>query len=284
MYDAPVARNLWPLSIRSVRKKGYQKLKPIIFVHGAWCGNWVWENLLREFGDQEYEYHFAELPFRNAAEDSQVSEANFNLYRDSVYEVVRRVEATTGQKPIMIGHSLGGVIVQSLASLGVVERAVLIAPACPGGVFQITPKMLQVFSWWITRWGFWKTSTKMPFEHFHRYLLNGWDKNEAELFYSRLVRDSGRVLAQIAFWHSSTFVPAEAVACPVLCLAGSRDQITTPSMVKFLADRYRGRYIEYDASHFLFQEKKHLPRVAHDILSFIAEGKDQAANPLQGVA
>lgn len=269
MSDVHVVRSLWQHKKRLSHQKGNRNLKPIIFVHGAWCGNWVWEDLIKGFDAKSYAFHFAELPYRSKAENRHVSEANFSLYRQAVMEVARDVEAKYGEKPIMIGHSLGGMIVQSLASLGVVERAVLIAPASPGGVFQITPKMLKVFSWWITRWGFWKTSSKMPFEHFHRYLLSGWDIELARTFYSKLVHDSGRVLAQIAFWHSSTYVPAESVACPVLCLAGTRDHIATPALVRNLALRYKGRYIEYNASHFLFNEPEHLQDVARDIQNFI---------------
>ena len=250
-------------------KKGYPKLKPIIFVHGAWCGNWVWERLLQELEGQPYSFHFAELPFRNQTEKLQVSAANFKYYVEAVKKVACAVEQETGQKPIMVGHSLGAVIVQSLASMGCVDKAILIAPASPGGVFQITPKMLQVFSWWVTRWGFWKTSSKMPFEHFHRYLLAGWDEQSARDFYQKLVHDSGRVLAQIAFWHSSTFVPASSIACPVLCLAGSRDHIATPQLVYNLSLRYKGQYLEYPASHFLFHEDEHAARVARDICHFV---------------
>lgn len=226
---------------------------------------------MKELEGKPYTFHFAELPYRDQTDKVQISTANFKYYVDSVRKVVTEVERKTGQKPVMIGHSLGAVIVQSLASSGCVDKAILIAPASPGGVFQITPKMLQVFSWWVTRWGFWKTSSKMPFDHFHRYLLNGWDDESAAMFYQKLVHDSGRVLAQIAFWHSSTFVPAASIACPVLCLAGKRDHIATPALVNNLAQRYRGRYLEYDASHFLFHETEHVKEVAKDISAFVDE-------------
>ena len=47
---------------------------------------------------------------------------------------------------MVIGHSLGGLLAQMLAAEDLVEKAVLLTPAAPAGIFTIRPSVLRIFA------------------------------------------------------------------------------------------------------------------------------------------
>jgi pimeloyl-ACP methyl ester carboxylesterase len=83
---------------------------PLIFVHGGWHASWCWEeHFLPFFAARGFEVHAPDLrghgssPARNAMRWNRVSG-----YVDDVAEVVSGLD----RPAIVIGHSLGGLVVQ----------------------------------------------------------------------------------------------------------------------------------------------------------------------------
>jgi pimeloyl-ACP methyl ester carboxylesterase len=79
--------------------------------------------------------------------------------------------------------------------------------------------------------------------------------------FDRYVYESGRAIREIAFWvldpRGASKVDARKVACPVLAVAGAKDNITPPSMVRAVARKYRSvsMYKEFeDHGHWVLDE------------------------------
>jgi pimeloyl-ACP methyl ester carboxylesterase len=104
---------------------------PVVFVHGAWHGAWCWrENFLPYFAANGYPaYAFDLRGHGGSAGRQQLRRARLADYVDDLDQVVRDL----GRPPILIGHSMGGVIVQKYLEARPARAAVLLATLPPYG-------------------------------------------------------------------------------------------------------------------------------------------------------
>jgi len=109
---------------------------PILFVHGmshaAWC--WV-EHILPYFAQNGYVSHALSLRGHGS------SEGRKRLRWTSLAEYVSDVAQVVGQmerSPVLVGHSMGGMIVQKYLESNGAPAAVLLASAPPQGVVRAT--------------------------------------------------------------------------------------------------------------------------------------------------
>lgn len=85
---------------------------PLLFVHGAWHGAWCWqENFLPYFADRGYDAHALDL--RGHGKSPATKQMRWNRIRDYVDDVMA-VCKTLKQPPVVIGHSMGGLVCQHL--------------------------------------------------------------------------------------------------------------------------------------------------------------------------
>jgi pimeloyl-ACP methyl ester carboxylesterase len=65
--------------------------------------------------------------------------------------------------PIVMGHSMGGLLAQILGSRGLVKALVLLAPAPPSGIMILRPSVIKTFWSAQRKWGFWKKPFRLTF-------------------------------------------------------------------------------------------------------------------------
>ena len=119
------------LEVITRKPKGLAHARPLLFVHGAFSGAWVWdEHYLPWFAERGWEAHALSLRGHGASEGAE--QVRFARLRDYV-EDVEQVLAGMPTMPVLIGHSLGGMIVQKLLHRHPVPAAVLMASAPPHG-------------------------------------------------------------------------------------------------------------------------------------------------------
>lgn len=136
------------LEVITRKPKGAARPTPLLFVHGAYGGAWVWDqHYLPWFAEQGWEAHA--LSVRGHGESEGRDKVRFARLRDYVADV-EQVLAGIAPSPVLIGHSLGGMIVQKLLHTRSVPAAVLMASAPPhgtvGSLFGMAftnPKLLQ---------------------------------------------------------------------------------------------------------------------------------------------
>lgn len=112
---------------------------PLLFVHGAFHGAWCWdEHFLDFFAGRGYRAVALNLrghggsPVDGALNDCSVAD---------YVEDVRGVAETLGAPPVLIGHSMGGFVVQSYLARYSAPAGVLVASAPPRGLL---PAMVRV--------------------------------------------------------------------------------------------------------------------------------------------
>ena len=119
------------LEVITRKPKGRARPIPLLFVHGAFGGAWVWDqHFLPWFALRGWEAHA--LSLRGPGESEGAEKVRFARLRDYVADV-EQVLAGIAPSPVLIGHSLGGMIVQKLLHKRAVPAAVLMASAPPHG-------------------------------------------------------------------------------------------------------------------------------------------------------
>ncbi|HEY5531583.1 MAG TPA: alpha/beta fold hydrolase [Candidatus Anoxymicrobiaceae bacterium] len=107
---------------------------PVLFIHGAWLGAWCWEeNFMPYFAERGFDCYAFSLRGHGASD----CEGYFHLtgcddYVADLAEVVEQL----GTDPVLIGHSMGGLVVQRYLETHRAPAMVLLASVPPRGSFS----------------------------------------------------------------------------------------------------------------------------------------------------
>src|SRR5919199_3962040 len=109
----------------------------ILFIHGTFAGAWQFEGFQRYFAALGYASHAINLRGRYGSRAvPDLGKVSVLDYVEDALPVARALD-----RPIVIGHSMGGLITQKLAEAGVVSAAVLLCAAAPKGISLLTPRL-----------------------------------------------------------------------------------------------------------------------------------------------
>ncbi len=122
------------LEIISKKAKGVARSAPILFVHGAWHGAWCWEkHFLPYFAENGYTSYALSLRGHGRSERP----AHFRWMRIADYVTdVSQVVSQIPEKAILVGHSMGGLVVQKYLETHTATAAVLLASVPVKGVLK----------------------------------------------------------------------------------------------------------------------------------------------------
>ncbi len=113
---------------------------PLLFVHGAWHGAWCWnDHFLPYFAEHGYRAFAPSLRGHGgSAPRPHLRTARIADYVSDVGEVADGLAARLGRRPVLIGHSMGGLVVQKCMEEQEAPAGVLLAPVPPAGVLRTT--------------------------------------------------------------------------------------------------------------------------------------------------
>jgi non-heme chloroperoxidase len=230
--------------------------KPTIFmIHGMWGTGGFWKNYKSFFEKKGYTCVTPTLPHHSPESDKQ-SVGNMSLldYTNFLEKEISKLK----EKPIIFGHSMGGLLAQKLAEKGLAEKIILITPASPKGIVALKWSVIKSFSEVLTTWNFWKKPHKLSFKKAVYSMLHGIpDVKQQEKIYQSFVFESGKAAAEIAFWKKAAQVDETKVTCPVYVIAAEKDRITPATVVRKVAKKYKNNvYKEFkNHSHYIVMEK-----------------------------
>ena len=117
---------------------------PLLFVHGGWHAAWCWEHFLNFFADAGYRAVALSLRGHGASPTTKP------LRSCSIAEYVDDVRATAdnlGGQPVLIGHSLGGFVVQRYLENHSAPATVLVGSVPPQGVLGLALRVWRHHPW-----------------------------------------------------------------------------------------------------------------------------------------
>ncbi|MBS1598338.1 MAG: alpha/beta fold hydrolase [Bacteroidetes bacterium] len=104
------------------------KSKTFVLVHGAWQAPYVWNTVRTELENAGQHVVLVELP---AHGDDTTSPAlvSIDVYRDKVIDAINKING----KVVLVGHSMGGVVVSEVAEAipGKIEKLIFIGAFVP---------------------------------------------------------------------------------------------------------------------------------------------------------
>ncbi len=234
---------------------------PVVFLHGAFVGHEPfapWMNLLAERGWRSLAASRRGRAGRGPAKAMGLSIAD---YVDDTLAVI----ATLKERPIVIGHSLGGLIAQKIAELGRAEAAVLICSA-PAAMLPAQPVALPVYLPMMP-----KILTGRPMmpgpNGCSTIALNKMPAAERPAIHRQLVHESGSVYREMIF--GAYKVDFAKISCPVMVIGGREDRIVAPKVVEWTAKQLGVPARVYDGhAHWLLAEPG-WQAIATDVADFL---------------
>jgi pimeloyl-ACP methyl ester carboxylesterase len=257
---------------------------PVVFVHGAFCGGWAFEAFREPFETAGFETHAPNLPHHERGADlEQLAQTGLKDYADAIAHYVRGLRAP----PVLVGHSLGGLVVQLAAMHAPIAGIVLLAPSAPWGV---PPTTLDEHG---NQFGlallgdYWRRPVPPDYRVARSTTLDRLSREEARRAFARFVPESGRAIREAVQWwldHSmASQAPVYRIAAPVLGLAGGRDRVNPASTVRRVISRFpqgQAHFHEFPGmSHWLVGEPEAVD-VAAIALQWL-EARDIAPKPVR---
>ncbi|GCE29936.1 alpha/beta hydrolase [Dictyobacter alpinus] len=223
---------------QEIERANASGLQPIVFVHGLWllASSWdPWRAFFEERGYITLAPGWPDDPETvvNAKDDP---EAFANKRIKQVVDHFSHVISQLKQKPMIIGHSFGGLFAQQLADRELSAATVAIDPAGFRGVLPLPLTELKSGSPVLSNPVNYHRSVALTFEQFHYGFTNELDETEARQLYEKFaVPGPGTPLFQAAAanlnpWTEDKVNTKNPERGPLLLIAGEKDH-TVPAVV-----------------------------------------------------
>lgn len=228
--------------------------KNIVMIHGMCLNSRFWNGGFKEvFESAGYKCICLNLMHHNNNSE-KLSDVGLLDYVNQVVALVEELE----EPPILMGHSMGGLIALLVAERTRIKSLVLLSPATPAGIFILYPTVVKCFWGVIKTPFFWKKTFRFSRKIAGYYIFNRLSKEEGDELYKEIVPDSGKVVFQIGFWFfdpkKSSKINFKKINAPVLILAGGKDRITPASS----AETLQRKISDSDSKLFIYPDNAHI--------------------------
>src|ERR1700709_649676 len=138
--------------------------KTIVFIHGMFQNPKSWDKWIAYFNEKGYDCIAPAWPLHEGVPAdlrNNPSAGLGDLHLQTIIDEMERVVSSLREKPILIGHSVGGLIVQLLVQKGLAEMGVPID--------SVAPNAMLAFDW-----GFMKNSALItnPFKGNEPFMMD----------------------------------------------------------------------------------------------------------------
>jgi pimeloyl-ACP methyl ester carboxylesterase len=214
----------------------------IVFITGAFVTGNCWDNWKAFFEDAGYVCHVPDWPHKAApAAALRRQHPHSPIAHNGLPEVLRVYTDFIAQlpsKPIVIGHSYGGLLVQLLLQQGTVAAGVAIESVPPRGVLVLSWPLVRAVLPMLGLLSSLKTTFLPTFAQWQRAIANGLPPAGQRAFYENMAAPESKKLIRQALGRHAR-VDFRRPHAPLLFLAGGADRLMTAALNQANYRRYR---------------------------------------------
>jgi non-heme chloroperoxidase len=232
MTVATAASSITDHEAAQVERANATRATPVVFVHGLWLlpSSWDrWVTLFEEAGYVSVTPGWPDDPetVAEAREQPEVfAGKGIREIADYQEAIIRRLN----RKPVIIGHSFGGLLTMILAGRGLAAASVAISPAPFRGVLPLPFSALRSASVALRNPANWNRAVPLTYEQFRYSFANAVGEEEAkELYLGYSVPGAGEPLFQAAAanvnpWSEAKVDTMNPDRGPMLIVSADADQ------------------------------------------------------------
>jgi non-heme chloroperoxidase len=204
---------------------------PVVFIHGLWLLPSSWDAWAEFFAQAGYAPLTPDWPDDPVTVDAARAEPevlagkSLNQIADHTAEVIRALD----RRPVVMGHSTGGLVAQMLAGRGLAAATVAIDPGIFRGVLPLPLSVLKGVGPLLVDPRTRGRAITLTFDQFRYGWANALDEAEARELYDRFhVAGSGMALVQMGNanlnpWTEARVDTANPDRGPLLIIDGEKD-------------------------------------------------------------
>ena len=214
----------------------------IVFVHGMSHGAWCWEEYFIPYFEKKC-YHCIAFDLPGHSHKGSTERISYSLsdYVQALHQAVSKLD----QPPIIIGHSMGSMILQRFLKTGHCKKAILLSSVPPSGVLRASLRALFRYPGLIP------------------YLLQldllGGFKKYPQLMFNKTSRFASCMCAESFIAYLGLFIPVfHRSSVPMLVVGGSADGLISVKEFQQTAKHYGAELeiIEGGSHDLMLEEDK----------------------------
>ncbi len=237
---------------------GMSDTRHVVLIHGNWGRGEQLAAARVAFEERGFTAHAPtlrhhELPMHDGA--MKIASLSLRDYTDDLVSLVNSLDSP----PLLVGHSMGGLLAQLVAARTRHAALVAACPAPAAGINASTAANRRMASPYFLRLRPWAKPIPPPtFDRFRQWIANTQTEDTAREIHHGLVCESGRAQCEMLLaalkLSKATVVDYTAVATPVLVIGGEFDRIVPAGAVRQTGARYQhGSSVEIaESDHMVF--------------------------------
>ena len=244
--------------------------RPILFVHGAFAGAWCWaEHFLPYFAKQGFRACAVSLSGHGASPGRE------RLDWLSIADYVRDLEqavASVGGDPILVGHSMGGFVVQKYLERATAPAVVLMATVPPQGLLSASISLAFSNPGLFTDVNSMMHHGRVSLETLQKALFAGpVTVEKLRACYRQMQPESQRAMWDMTFFNLPQL---RRERCPpMLVLGAEHDMLVPPSEVEQAARCYGTKAEIFSGMGHVMMLEAEWQKVADRIIEWLRAGK-----------
>lgn len=240
----------------------------ILFVHGYWHAAWCWsENFMDYFAEHGIETHALSLRGHGNSEGAEkIRWTPLSKFVDDLVQVYNQIDGS----PILLGHSMGGMIIQKYLENHNASSAIFLASAHPKGALPTVFRMFKSHPLAFMKANFTFNSYHMiakPNHYRDAFFSNDFPEKQLKEYHTLLKTDSFRAFMDMIFLDLPN--PKKVNNIPMLMLGGTDDVIVSSKEVKTMAKTYEAEVDIFQGMGHAMMLEKNWKQVADRIISWI---------------
>jgi pimeloyl-ACP methyl ester carboxylesterase len=219
----------------------------IVLVHGLWMTPLSFEYWAHHYGERGYRVYVPGWPGmeRDIRALRRYPDSYASLGFRRIVDHYEHLVLGLDEPPILVGHGIGGLVVQALLDRGLGTCGVALASAPIRGIWTLPYTKMRVVTPQLIASQLTRRCVTLTPAQFHHGFMNTSSREEAQRAYERhVVPGPGRVLLQAGLANFNPFAETTInvrrnARAPLLMIAGSQDLLAPPAVVRANVRAYR---------------------------------------------